>query len=88
MAPLICSSVDALYNEEMQNALVAVLSQSDPQGEDLLSAIRQIWNGERDAGSLTEALSLFDSLFVILVLRGIANPNALKQFFSSLGNAA
>jgi hypothetical protein len=46
--------------------------------QNLVAAIRQIWAGERDEDRLCAALDLEDSMVVMAILAGIADPATLE----------
>jgi len=47
--------------------------------ENLMAAIQRILDGERDKDMLCESLSLTESMIIYAILRGIENPETLKE---------
>jgi hypothetical protein len=48
--------------------------------QNLIAAIQQILNGQRDEDILCEGLDIGDSQIMITILRGISDPETLKAF--------
>ena len=48
--------------------------------QNLIAAIQQILNGQRDEDILCEGLDMGDSQIMIAILRGISDPETLKAF--------
>jgi hypothetical protein len=48
----------------------------------LVSAVRQILNGQRDEDILCEKLDVIESQIVVAILRGIADPETLKNILN------
>jgi len=48
--------------------------------QNLIAAIQQILNGQRDEDILCKELGIRDSQIIIAILRGINDPETLKAF--------
>jgi hypothetical protein len=57
--------------------LVPVLEAEEQQN--FVAVIRRIWAGEREEEELCTALSLNESMVVIAILAGIADPATLEE---------
>jgi tetratricopeptide (TPR) repeat protein len=83
--PLIAAVVSAANgNEEVKAQLLSQREEAEQSGaSNLFSAIHRILEGERDEAALVETvepLSLKDSMIVIAILQGIADPSSLERF--------
>ncbi len=80
--PLIVAVVSAATgNEEVKTQLLAELEEAAQSGEsNLVSALRRILEGERDEATLVDPLDFDDSMIVMAILQGIADPSSLERF--------
>jgi tetratricopeptide (TPR) repeat protein len=77
-APLIAAVVAATTDPAGQQELAPALEDGEQQGyQNLVAAIRRILAGERQEEALCAALDLEDSMVVMAILAGIADPATL-----------
>jgi tetratricopeptide (TPR) repeat protein len=80
-AQLIVRTVRAVDDPEVRQQLEPILENMISRGwQNLIAAIQQILNGQRDEDILCEGLDMGDSQIVIAILRGINDPETLKAF--------
>lgn len=71
----------ATGNEEVKTQLLAEIEEATQSGESaLVSALRCILEGERDEATLVDPLDYDDSMIVMAILQGIAEPSSLERF--------
>jgi tetratricopeptide (TPR) repeat protein len=81
--PLIAAVVSAATgDEEMKAQLHPKLEEMTQRGwpENLISAIRHILESERDEDILVDPLDANESMVVMAILQGIADPSSLERF--------
>ncbi|CAN1210039.1 CHAT domain-containing protein [Tumidithrix helvetica PCC 7403] len=84
-APLIDGVVRAVHDAEIRQQLEPILENMISNGwQNLIAAIRQILNGQRDEDILCEKLDMEDSQIVLAILRGIADPETLRAFMPNI----
>lgn len=76
--------INRISYEEIRRQLELLLEDLVQKGwGDLVTAIRQILQGERDRDILCQDLHYFQAMIVYAILDGIANPETLKRFTES-----
>ncbi len=79
-ADIIVMAVMAVYESETRKQLEIYMQEAPPQWQNLIVAIRQILNGQRDEDILCTGLDIEDSQVVLAILRGISDPETLQSF--------
>ncbi|MEE3718732.1 CHAT domain-containing protein [Tumidithrix elongata RA019] len=74
------SVVRSFHDAEIRQQLESQMQSALPEWQNLIVAIRQIFNGQRDEDILCEKLGVEDSQIVLAILHGIAAPETLKAF--------
>ena len=73
--------VRAVDDAEVREQLLPALDDMAQRGwTNLIAAIRQILDGERDETTLLDPLDLEDSMIIQTILQGIADPATLQPF--------
>ena len=67
-APLIRTVVTAIDDAEVRQQLEAKLQSAPPEWQNLIAAIRQIFNGERDEDILCERLGIEEAQIILAIL--------------------
>ncbi len=71
----------ATGNEAVKAQLLAEIGEAAQSGESkLVSAIRRILAGERDEANIVDPLDYNDSMIVMAIFEGIADPSSLERF--------
>ena len=71
----------ATGNEEVKAQLLAQIEEAAQSGEStLVSALRRILEGERDEADLLDPLGFDESMILMAILQGIADPSSLERF--------
>ena len=79
-APLILAVAAAIQEFSRRKDLEQDLPNLEQRGwTNLVSAIRRILTGERDANILCESLDIEDSMIVETILEGIEDPSSLND---------
>jgi tetratricopeptide (TPR) repeat protein len=79
IAVIVAAVDDAEERKKLEAALVeTVLEEYGDAWKDLIAAIHQVLEGERDEDLLCEPLHLEGSMIINAILRGIADPETLK----------
>jgi hypothetical protein len=77
---LIVAVVAAVYDAEVRQELEFWLETSTGEGwENQVAAIHRVLDGEQDEEILCESLNYLEASIIHAILRGIENPDTLKE---------
>lgn len=77
---IIINTVNAVQNIFARRQFESELQQAPESRKNFLGVIRRILNGQRNEDDLCKGLNMNESLVIVAILRGIADPETLQRF--------